>query len=150
MPLSRLRLMWEHLFAFAVFASLSLSGVGAATAAVPVPEDLARLEVEVVRVAATGGATVGVGILHLETGRRRIRGALPRGTRVAHKTGTLRPSVVNDVGIVALPGRAGHLVLAVMLKGSVQDLAVQERAIATVSRVVYDHFGASLQPARSR
>ncbi len=350
MPLSRLRLMWEHLFAFAVFASLSLSGVGAATAAVPVPEDLARLEVEVVRVAATAGATVGVGILHLETGRqlylnryerfpmasvfklplavtvldlvdrglldldaamvldagdlrpgsgtlaqsfvdprpvllrelleammirsdntatdllwkaaggsqrvmeqlaalgirgisvdrptglllpaaaglrslapdadqtpaafdrrlrdqprdrrsaaraaflndhrdtatpesmvallakvwrsealapertahlldllyrcetgrRRIRGALPRGTRVAHKTGTLRPSVVNDVGIVALPGRAGHLVLAVMLKGSVQDLAVQERVIATVSRVVYDHFGASLQPARSR
>ncbi len=70
MPLSRLRLMWEHLFAFAVFASLSLSGVGAATAAVPVPEDLARLEVEVVRVAATAGATVGVGILHLETGRQ--------------------------------------------------------------------------------
>jgi beta-lactamase class A len=75
-----------------------------------------------------------------ETGKGRLRGRLPRGTRVAHKTGTLRPSVVNDVGIIELPARAGHLVVAVMIKESRQDLATQERAIAGITRVIYDYF----------
>ena len=74
------------------------------------------------------------------TGKQRLRGRLPPGTKVAHKTGTLRPSVVNDIGIISLPGRAGHVAVAVMIKESTKDIATQERVIAEIARLTYDHF----------
>lgn len=80
------------------------------------------------------------------TGAERIRGMLPADARVAHKTGSLAPSaqlrggrVVNDVGIVDLPGGAGHLVTAVFVKGA-DDAARGERAIAHIARAAYDYF----------
>ncbi len=73
------------------------------------------------------------------TGRGRLRAGLPRGTRIAHKTGTLRPHVTNDAGIVTLPG-GGQVVIVVLLRESPQDLAAQERAIAAAGRAVYRHF----------
>ncbi|MGQ0511367.1 MAG: class A beta-lactamase [Betaproteobacteria bacterium] len=75
-----------------------------------------------------------------ESGRRRLRGLLPKGTRVMHKTGTLTGIVTNDAGIIALPGGAGHVAIAVMVKESLNAIAVQERAIAEIARAVYDHF----------
>ena len=45
------------------------------------------------------------------TGQGRLPAGLPRGARIARKTGTLRPFVTNDAGIVALPGNAGHVAL---------------------------------------
>lgn len=75
-----------------------------------------------------------------DTGKGRLRGRLPLRTKVAHKTGTLRPSVTNDAGIISLPGRAGHIAVAVLIKESARDLATQERAIAEIARVVYDYF----------
>ena len=41
-----------------------------------------------------------------ETGKARIKGMLPQGTDVAHKTGTLG-GVADDVGVITLPGEAG-------------------------------------------
>ena len=41
-----------------------------------------------------------------QTGKSRIKGMLPEGTDVAHKTGSVG-GVVNDVGILTLPGNAG-------------------------------------------
>lgn len=74
-----------------------------------------------------------------ETGAGRIKGMLPPGTRVAHKTGTYA-GTANDVGIVDLPDGT-HLALAVYVKGSSKisgpDL---EATIAQASRAVYDHF----------
>jgi len=75
-----------------------------------------------------------------ETGRRRLRGLLPRGTRVIHKTGTLTGIVTNDAGIIELPGGAGHVAIAVMVRESLNAIPVQERAIAEIARAVYDHF----------
>jgi beta-lactamase class A len=75
-----------------------------------------------------------------ETGKGRLRGLLPRGTKVAHKTGTLNGIVTNDAGIITLPGGAGHVAIAVMVKESLNAMAVQERAIAEIARAVYDHF----------
>jgi beta-lactamase class A len=75
-----------------------------------------------------------------ETGRGRLRGLLPRGTKVAHKTGTLNGIVTNDAGIITLPEGAGHVAIAVMVKESQNTLPVQERAIAEIARAVYDHF----------
>ncbi len=80
-------------------------------------------------------------IMHrCETGRQRLEGGLPRGTRVAHETGTLRPNVANGIGIIELPGGAGHVIVAVLIKETAQHLRAQERAIAAISRAAYDYF----------
>lgn len=76
---------------------------------------------------------------HAATGRARLRAGLPRGTPLAHKTGTLRPHVVNDAGVISLPA-GGQIVIAVLIKESPQDLATQERAIAAIARAAYRHF----------
>lgn len=74
-----------------------------------------------------------------ETGAGRIKGMLPRGTRVAHKTGTY-PGTANDVGIIDLPDGT-HVAIALYLKGSSKiegkDL---EDALAQSARAVYDWF----------
>jgi beta-lactamase class A len=75
-----------------------------------------------------------------QTGENRLKGLLPRDTRVAHKTGTLDLGVANDVGIIDLPGGAGHAVVAAFVKESSRPTAEQERAIAEVARAVHDYF----------
>lgn len=74
-----------------------------------------------------------------ETGQARIKGLLPAGTTVAHKTGTIGGSV-NDVGVVTLPGERGHLVIAVFTRSSSLPAAQRERAIAEISRSLFDYF----------
>ena len=75
-----------------------------------------------------------------ETGENRIKGLLPPGVVVRHKTGTLGIGVANDVGIIDLPDGAGHLVLAVFVKESTKPAETQERAIAQIARAAYDYF----------
>ena len=75
-----------------------------------------------------------------ETGALRIKGMLPPGTRVAHKTGSLNLGIANDVGIVELPDGAGHVALAVFQKEATRGIEDQERTIAQISRAVYDYF----------
>ncbi len=73
------------------------------------------------------------------TGGRRIKGMLPAGTPVAHKTGTLA-GVSNDVGIVTLPN--GHsLAVAIFAHGMRSD-AERNRSIAAAARLLYDGFSA--------
>jgi beta-lactamase class A len=72
------------------------------------------------------------------TGEARIRGLLPKGTPVAHKTGSIS-GTINDVGVVTLPdGR--HLAIVVFIKKSGQPVADRERAIAETARAVRDYF----------
>ena len=80
------------------------------------------------------------------TGMERIKGMLPPGTRVAHKTGSLGPDTgirggrtVNDVGIIDLPNGAGHLLTVVFVKDA-DDAAMGEKAIAHIARAAYDYF----------
>ncbi len=80
------------------------------------------------------------------TGADRIKGMLPPGTSVAHKTGSLGPArgipggrTVNDVGIVTLPNGAGHLLMVGFVKEA-EDAAMGERAIAHIARAAYDYF----------
>jgi beta-lactamase class A len=83
-------------------------------------------------------------LLHImyrcETGQARIKGFLPPDTPVAHKTGTLGIGVANDVGIVDLPGGAGHVIIVTFVKQSSRPAEAQERAIAQVSRAAHDYF----------
>jgi beta-lactamase class A len=74
-----------------------------------------------------------------QTGDARIKGLLPAGTEVAHKTGTIGMSV-DDVGVLTLPDQAGHVALAAFVKSSERDEKARERAIAEIGRAVYDYF----------
>jgi beta-lactamase class A len=75
-------------------------------------------------------------------GLKRIRGELPPGTLVAHKTGTDGTHngltrATNDIGIVTLPG-GRHLAIAVFLRDSRGTAAQREGAIAKIARVAWD------------
>jgi beta-lactamase class A len=79
------------------------------------------------------------------TGPQRLRGKLPAGIPVAHRTGTCgdfgsQNACTNDVGIVTLPGGGGHVLIAVFVKGSDRSLEARERAIAQIARAAYDHW----------
>jgi beta-lactamase class A len=72
------------------------------------------------------------------TGKDRLKGMLPEGTPVEHKTGTIG-GVANDVGYVTFPdGR--RMVIAVFTKSSTTPAADQERAIAETARTLYDYY----------
>ena len=68
-----------------------------------------------------------------------MKGLLPPGAEVAHKTGTAM-GIINDVGIITLPNGAGHIAIVVFIKGSKSSAAESEHSIAEVGRGAYDHF----------
>ena len=76
------------------------------------------------------------------TGMKRLRGLLPPGTEVAHKTGTSgtvggRTAATNDIGIMALPdGR--HLAIAVFVSDSRAGTEAREGVIAKIARAAWD------------
>lgn len=75
----------------------------------------------------------------------RIKGLLPSGTVVAHKTGSSGErngiaAATNDIGIVTLPdGR--HLAIAVFVSDSRAESAVRDRVIAKIAREAWDRAG---------
>ena len=79
------------------------------------------------------------------TGMARLKGLLPAGTTVAHKTGSMG-GTTNDVGLISLPDGAGHLAIAVFVKGSAKEQPERERAIAEIARTIYDFFVARPDP----
>jgi beta-lactamase class A len=75
------------------------------------------------------------------TGERRIRAGLPPGTQVLDKTGTgANGTVTNDVGVVTLPGSAGHLAIAVLIAASSLPARAQEDLIAEITRTAFNSF----------
>jgi beta-lactamase class A len=78
------------------------------------------------------------------TGKQRIKGLLPNGAVVAHKTGTSATVkgmtvATNDVGLVTLPN-GQTLAIAVFVSDSTAEAAIRERAIAQVTRAVWDEW----------
>ena len=78
------------------------------------------------------------------TGLQRIKGLLPDGTVVAHKTGTSRTvdgvtAATNDVGLVTFPnGR--HMAIAVFVSDSGANNATREEVIAKVAKAAWDEW----------
>jgi beta-lactamase class A len=78
------------------------------------------------------------------TGPKRLKGLLPAGTVVAHKTGTSGTengitAATNDIGIITLPnGR--HVAIAVFVSDSPADEATREGVIAGIARAVWDRW----------
>jgi len=78
-------------------------------------------------------------MLKCQTGGGRIKGELPRGAKVAHKTGTIG-GTVNNSGIIYLPDGMGHVAVTVFTKDMDMDTGEVEEVIAQISRFVYDYF----------
>ncbi len=79
------------------------------------------------------------------TGPKRLKGLLPEGTVVAHKTGSSDTNnegmtyAVNDIGIVVLPdGRKYSIV--VFVTNSYESYDDSEKIIADISKAAFDYF----------
>ncbi len=73
-----------------------------------------------------------------------MKGLLPEGTIVAHKTGTSGTrkgitAATNDIGIITLPNKR-HLAIAVFVSDSPADEATRERVIAKIARAAWDKW----------
>jgi beta-lactamase class A len=77
-----------------------------------------------------------------QSGPNRIRGMLPAGTVVPHKTGTSNTiagitAATNDVGLISLPD-GKTLAIAVFVSDSPAETAVREAVIAKLARAAWD------------
>jgi len=79
------------------------------------------------------------------TGQKRLKGFLPEGTIIAHKTGTSGANeeginaATNDVGIITLPNGM-HYAIVVFVSDSKSDLDSLENVIAKISKIIWDYF----------
>lgn len=82
-------------------------------------------------------------MLNTTTGPKRIRGLLPKGTRVANKTGSSgtnskgMSAATNDIGIVTLPD-GSHFAIAVFVSNSKENHETNEKIIAEITKMVWD------------
>ena len=106
------------------------------------PDALAELLVELFRgkaLSASGTERLLKIMEATTTGPNRLKGLLPAGTVVAHKTGTWGDvGTTNDLGVITLPDGAGHVAIAVLVKASTKEVPERERAIAEITRTLYD------------
>ena len=79
------------------------------------------------------------------TGQDRLKKLLPAGTVVAHKTGTSGTNkdgltgAVNDAGFVVLPN-GKCMAISVFVTNSTESIETNERIIADIAKIAYDHF----------
>lgn len=83
-------------------------------------------------------------LLETSTYKNRIKGELPEGTPVAHKTGTSGKkdgitAAVNDIGIVVLPNR-NHFAIVVFVSNSRENDDTNNKIIADIAKVTWDYF----------
>ena len=81
-------------------------------------------------------------MIESKPGAKRLKGLLPPGTIVAHKTGTSGTekgitAATNDIGIITLPS-GKHLAIAVFVSNSPADEATREGVIAQIAKAVWD------------
>jgi beta-lactamase class A len=81
------------------------------------------------------------------TGLKRLKGLLPEGTVVAHKTGSSGTdehgvsAATNDAGIIVLPN-GEHVVVVVFMSGCTDDEAARDSAIAKIAQIVWAGYQA--------
>ncbi len=80
-----------------------------------------------------------------KTGENRIKGLLPEGTIVAHKTGSSGTNndgltaAVNDIGIVFLPN-GKYFFISVFVTNSKETDETNEKIIAHIAKATYDFY----------
>jgi beta-lactamase class A len=105
------------------------------------PEAMARLleKIWCGEILSSQSSELILGIMGKSHGNSRIKALLPPETKVYHKTGTIRGGL-SDVGIVELPNSAGHIVVAVFVKGGKKSMRIAESAMAQIAKDAYDYF----------
>ena len=84
-------------------------------------------------------------MVETSTGPDRIKGLLPAGTVVGHKTGTSGTdengitAAFNDIGIVKLPD-GGSFAIVVFISDSKEDGDTNASSIAEISKATYDYL----------
>ncbi len=84
-------------------------------------------------------------MIETTTGSKRLKGLLPLGTVVAHKTGYSGvnkqgiTAATNDVGIVTLPS-GQHFAIAVFVYLSSETHETNEKIIAEIAKMAWDYF----------
>ncbi len=79
------------------------------------------------------------------TGPKQIKGLLPAGTIVAHKTGRSGTdehgvtAATNDVGIITLPN-GKHLAIAIFVNNAITDLPTREDVMARIAKAAWDYW----------
>jgi beta-lactamase class A len=79
------------------------------------------------------------------TNPRRLKGMLPEGTIVAHKTGSSGENenglaaATNDVGIITLPN-GKHIIITVFVSDSRADEKTRNSIIAKIAKAVWDNY----------
>jgi len=76
------------------------------------------------------------------TGARRIKAAVPPGSIVTHKTGTM-PGTANDAAIVTSADEKNHVVIVIFTKQGKAKLEDREDDIAAVARKIYEELSRS-------
>ncbi len=81
-----------------------------------------------------------------ETGKNRLKALLPKGTVVAHKTGTSGTAngvttATNDVGLIQLPN-GKYFSIAVFVADSPADEKTREAVIAKIAKAIFDKWSA--------
>lgn len=88
-------------------------------------------------------------MVNTSTGAKRLKGQLPAGAIVAHKTGTSGTNAqgisaaTNDIGIVTLPGGAAYAI-AIFVSDSAEDNQTNEAIIAEISKAAWQYYNETL------
>lgn len=84
-------------------------------------------------------------LIETSTGKNKIKGQLPEGTTVAHKTGSSGTNdegitaAVNDIGVITLPN-GKHFAISVFVTNSKENDETNEKIISDIARVTWDYF----------
>nr|AMP56284.1 VEB-PER [uncultured bacterium] len=79
------------------------------------------------------------------TGTDRLKGQLPQGIIIAHKTGTSgtneknTTAAINDIGIIILPN-GNPIFISVLVSNSTEDHGVNEKIISDIAKKVWDYY----------
>lgn len=109
------------------------------------PQDMAKLMVKFYKgelMSKTSTDTLRSIMERTTGGTKRIKGLLPEGTVVAHKTGSSntvdgKTLATNDIGIVTLPN-GQHLAMAIYVHDITGDMDYAESIIAALAKAIYD------------
>lgn len=109
------------------------------------PQDMAKLMVKFYKgelMSKTSTDTLRSIMERTTGGTKRIKGLLPEGTVVAHKTGSSdtrdgKTVAINDIGIITLPS-GQHLAMAVYVHDITGDMEYGESVIAAIAKAIYD------------
>ena len=84
-------------------------------------------------------------LIETSTGRNRLKGQLPQGTIVAHKTGTSETNdnnvtaAINDIGIIILL-TGNPVFISVLVSNSVEEMQANEKIISVIAKKIWDYY----------